>query len=210
MTANQILISVIGLFFLITGLMYVFHLKKKEDAEKREWTVSWVLVGFGVLMMLIPFLYQIEFSSRNGKVINESELLGEDAFEGGSLPKITGSYDEAKAAYEKATSLYNYEKKGFDSAEVVLDYLNKSIELYETSEALTARGQLKVQQAKMQQAMPDYDRAIELNPDFGNAYFNRAGLYYILGDVQSACSDWKAAMELGVPNTEEVYNSFCN
>ena len=91
-----------------------------------------------------------------------------------------------------------------------MNYLNRSIEIYETAEALTARGQLKVQLAKMNDAMPDFNRAIQLKPEFGNAYFNRAGLYYIMGDTQSACIDWKKAMELDVPNAAEVFASFCN
>lgn len=209
MTANQLLILIIGVFTASVGIMYHFHLRSKERADKWEKMLSWSILLLGLLIAVFPFLPVSSYiEDSDDKAESTSSLLGEEAF-GGAVPQVTGDYNEARVLYEKAAILWDEAKASFDSTTSAMNYLNRSIEIYETAEALTARGQLKVQLAKMNDAMPDFNRAIQLKSDFGNAYFNRAGLYYILGDTPSACIDWKKAMELNVPNAAEVFASFC-
>ena len=42
----------------------------------------------------------------------------------------------------------------------------------------------------------DYDRAIELNPDYAEAYYNRGDAKSELGDHEGAAADRKRAIEL--------------
>lgn len=51
-----------------------------------------------------------------------------------------------------------------------------------------ARGRVNDKYSYYLQAVEDYDRAIELNPDFGDAYVERAMTHLSLGDIDEALS----------------------
>ncbi|MBN1756379.1 tetratricopeptide repeat protein [bacterium] len=53
-------------------------------------------------------------------------------------------------------------------------------------------------------AMEDYNKAIELNPNFAQAYFNRGLARYSIQDKEGACQDWHTALELGFSEREGV------
>jgi tetratricopeptide (TPR) repeat protein len=209
MTANQILIIVIGLFLAITGAIYLIHIKGNKEASRREKVVSLVLLLIGVLIMIYPVISNMIFNNSAETKEKASNLLGADYYQE-PIQQDVGGYEEASALYRKAASKWNVEKSGFDSSEVVMQRLDRSIAIFETAEAYTARGQLKVQLNKFESALEDYNKAVELKPDFGNVYFNRATVYYVMGDIVTACADWKKANELGVPNTEETLKMLCN
>jgi tetratricopeptide (TPR) repeat protein len=42
----------------------------------------------------------------------------------------------------------------------------------------------------------DFDRAIEINPNYGDAYYNRAKVRYFLEDKPGAIADYQKAAEL--------------
>jgi len=54
--------------------------------------------------------------------------------------------------------------------------------------------------------MRDYDKVIELQPDFGFAYFNKANLLTIQGDFKSAISYYSKAIELDKDFAEAYFN----
>ena len=208
MTANQLLISVIGLFSVVMGIIYVFHLRGKHEVEKKEKLASWSLIGFGIVIGLLPFIGSFDFSGYKEKS-KPTSLMGEKAFQSVVLDD-PANYDKAARIYEKGARLWNVEQSRYDSVEKVLEYFNGSIKLFETAEALTARGQALVQANQMEKAMLDYNRAIELKPEFGNAYFNRAALYYIFGDKTRSCEDWKKAAEFNVAGAEDLLYTMCH
>ena len=47
------------------------------------------------------------------------------------------------------------------------------------------------------QAISDYDSAIQINPNFAEAYYNRGNSYKAIGDNARAQADFKRAKELG-------------
>jgi len=55
-----------------------------------------------------------------------------------------------------------------------------------------------------QQAIEDFDRAIELDPEFAEAYWGRGKTYHGLGNYQRAIEDFNRAIELD-PEFAEVY-----
>ena len=55
-------------------------------------------------------------------------------------------------------------------------------------------------------AIADYTTAIELKPDYAEAYNDRAFAYYLKGDFDRAITDYTRAIELR-PNYPKAYNS---
>jgi tetratricopeptide (TPR) repeat protein len=54
-------------------------------------------------------------------------------------------------------------------------------------------------------AIADYTRAIELNPNFDKAYFNRALAKHALGNYSGAIADYNKSLEI-LPNDSDAYN----
>ncbi len=58
-------------------------------------------------------------------------------------------------------------------------------------------------------ALKDFSRAIKVDPNFANSYFNRAMFYYNNNQQEKACNDFKKAYELGNSNALSQINSKC-
>jgi len=52
-------------------------------------------------------------------------------------------------------------------------------------------------------AKNELDKAIELNPEYAEAYLNRGYANEFLGKFPEACADWKKALELGIQEAEK-------
>ena len=53
-------------------------------------------------------------------------------------------------------------------------------------------------------AISDYDKAIQINPDFAAAYVNCGYAYYTKGEFDRAISDFDQAIQL-IPDEAQVY-----
>ena len=58
-------------------------------------------------------------------------------------------------------------------------------------------------------ALVGYNRAIEIDPDFGLAYFQRGSLMLTFGYPPFACYDLKTAYHLNVPGAKEALDLYC-
>ncbi|MBN1694163.1 tetratricopeptide repeat protein [candidate division WOR-3 bacterium] len=56
------------------------------------------------------------------------------------------------------------------------------------------------------QAIRDFDKAIQLNPEYVDAYYYRGNAYRSKGDYAKAIQDYDKAIELN-PESAEVVNS---
>jgi tetratricopeptide (TPR) repeat protein len=63
--------------------------------------------------------------------------------------------------------------------------------------AYNNRGLAYADLGQYKQAIKDYDRAIELNPEDAKAYNNRGIAYWMLNMIHAGCSDLKTACKLG-------------
>ena len=70
------------------------------------------------------------------------------------------------------------------------------------------RGNLLVDDGQHARALADFDEALRLNPDFGMAYWGRAGAYAGLGDRVRALADYREARRRE-PEDPDVLNSLC-
>ncbi len=66
------------------------------------------------------------------------------------------------------------------------------------------RGIAKSKQNKLEESIRDYNKAIELNPNYINAYFNRGVVYGKQKKIVDAIRDYTKAIELN-PNYTNAY-----
>jgi len=69
-------------------------------------------------------------------------------------------------------------------------------------------GRLALNDAKIDQALKYVDKAIELNPKFGEAYRTMAQINTIKGEKDKACLNYKKAKKFGIHNLDN-YLKFC-
>ena len=70
------------------------------------------------------------------------------------------------------------------------------------------RGNLLVDDGQHARALVDFDEALRLNPDFGMAYWGRAGAHAGVGDRVRALADYREARRRE-PEDPDVLNSLC-
>ena len=92
-------------------------------------------------------------------------------------------YSDYQKAEETLTKAIRYDKNNF--------------------EAYYYRGCAKVNAQKYQEATEDFLKAIELKPDYADAYFNLGRTYYLMNDQDKACEYYKLAEKYGRPNLDD-------
>lgn len=97
--------------------------------------------------------------------------------------KLLLRYSKFQEAEEALTKAIRYDKNNF--------------------EAYYYRGCAKVNEKKYQEAIADFEKAVELKPDYADAYFNLGRTYYLLNDEDKACENYKLAAKYGRPNLED-------
>ena len=103
--------------------------------------------------------------------------------------KLLLRYSEFKKAEETLTEAIKYDKNNF--------------------EAYYYRGCARVNAAKYDEPIADFEKAVELKPDYADAYFNLGRTYYMKNDEGMACEYYKLAEKYGRPNLED-YLKRCN
>lgn len=95
----------------------------------------------------------------------------------------------------------------FDEAEKLL---TKAIRYDKQNyEAYYYRGCTRINAKQYQGAIADLEKAVELKPDYADAYFNLGKTYYLMNDADKACEYYKLADQYGRPNLED-YLRRCN
>ena len=67
----------------------------------------------------------------------------------------------------------------------------------------TFRLRARVNAVKYDEAIADFEKAVELKPDYADAYFNLGRTYYLMHDEDKACENYKLAARYGRPNLED-------
>lgn len=115
---------------------------------------------------------------------------------------LTGCENPAKSRlYTEEGSKQLLRYSDFQKAE---ETLNKAIRYDKGNfEAYYYRGCAKVNALNYQGAIEDFQKAIELKPDYADAYFNLGRTYYLTNDQDKACEYYKLADKYGRPNLED-------
>jgi len=116
---------------------------------------------------------------------------------------------EDKVAFLILKGNYFHEKKELDKAEQSYDkafLINPN-----NTSLLTNQAAILIDQSKFDLALTKCTQAIDIDPSFTEAFYNRGIAYEMLKQTEEACSDWEEAFILGAEKAEEFLNSpTCN
>jgi tetratricopeptide (TPR) repeat protein len=94
-------------------------------------------------------------------------------------------------------ALLSYQQTGIWKNELTLWDNNINIYPERSAHAYMGRGLIYSVSGNPQQALSDYNKALELNPKYTRAWYNRGNWYYDIQDYQKAISDFTEAVKLG-------------
>lgn len=131
-----------------------------------------------------------------------------------------GRFEEAVSDYERVLEIdpenisanlsigkNYYRNKEYDKASLFFDKVTKSDS--ENAVAHFLRGRALSKMGLLKEAMESYNNAININKDYGDAYFSRATLYRYLKRNKKACSDFKLAHALGLKEAQTALDRYC-
>ena len=72
------------------------------------------------------------------------------------------------------------------------------------------RGILKQIQYDLRGAILDYNKVINLYPQFPDVYKLKGNAEYMLGYKLKACKEWNTALKLGCAEAKDLIIKFCN
>jgi len=73
------------------------------------------------------------------------------------------------------------------------------------AEAYVGRGDISRLKGNLADAFPDYDQAIQLNPELAEAYYGRGTIYFLKGDLDNASADFNQAIQLNPKMAENLH-----
>ncbi|MFT4666878.1 MAG: tetratricopeptide (TPR) repeat protein [Gammaproteobacteria bacterium] len=155
------------------------------------------------------------------KAISLQENLTKAYFERATISKKMGNHEEALADYEQIIKqngsgyMEAYANRGL-TKKTLGDYngamvdIDKAIDDFPNQPALYKnRGNLQLIFGLQRKAIDDYSRAIELDAEYAEAYFNRAIANFQLYNRVSACADLGTSKSLGYEKAAEMERYFC-
>lgn len=207
----------------------LLHLEKKEYQLARgyfekalelnpKFAISWYNLG---LIELRDNNYGTANKHFN-QAIELQENLTKAYFERAFVKKVTGDYLGAIADYDKIIALHgemyleaflnrgltkkiigDYSGALMDLDQIILEYPNNA-------DLVKNRGNLNLLFNLDEVAIDDYSTAIILNPNYAEAYFNRAIAYLKVYNRTCGCQDLKKSKELGFEKAADLQLYFCN
>ncbi len=112
--------------------------------------------------------------------------------------------EKARIAYDKGVNLM-YNSNRFAEAEeqfsIAIKYDKNNYEAY------YYRGCSKFNRAMYDEAIVDFEKALEVKPNYADAEFNLGMIYFLKNDYDMSCYYYKCAQLHGRPNMEDYVRS---
>jgi tetratricopeptide (TPR) repeat protein len=148
---------------------------------------------------------QIKSTESEEPTVNDSEELTVSVSEESVVKVSEESY--IGTSDEKLVGVSTSELTGTSTEKYISDPLN-----YDGSELgkiYLYRGRANMQLGNKEEAFQDFDKAVQLNPSYSEAYFRRAIASHKL-DKDNVCEDLLKAMKAGHSSAELLYDEWCN
>ena len=115
--------------------------------------------------------------------------------------------EKSRVAYDQGIRMM-YNQSKFAEAE---QQFTKAIKYDKTNyEAYYYRGCTKFNRAMYDEALEDFNLALQVKPDYADAEFVIGRVYLLRFDFEKACEHFTRAQELGRPNLEDEIKNACN
>ena len=113
--------------------------------------------------------------------------------------------EKLQELYQKSSFLIR-DQKWEELVSVLTEIISLELNQKKRARAYYNRGNAKDKLGEYKVAIADYDKAIELNPDYAGAYNNRGNAKGKLGEYKAAIADYDKAIELN-PDDARAYNN---
>lgn len=61
----------------------------------------------------------------------------------------------------------------------------------------------------LEEAIKQFEKAIELKPGYGEAYYDLGYAYHLMGEKETACENWELAIKYDYYGAQTMINKFC-
>ena len=175
--------------------------------------------------MAFPFftllvLLSVNCSATKSKATIQSQIDFDAAMSKANELYKVRKYDSAYYYIQEAISINPKSEQAYFQRALIkqkLDSLESANDDYLRAIAIQPRpvyynnlGLNKAIKQRFKEAIACYDKAIELDAKYSQAWFNRAVAYFYLGELDKGCSDAQKAKELGLVLSESFIISYCN
>ncbi|MCB9202987.1 MAG: tetratricopeptide repeat protein [Flavobacteriales bacterium] len=124
----------------------------------------------------------------------------------------TKKYLETQKNSSESYSIIAYSQLKLGNLDEAYSNAEKSLSLNPNNlDAIETRAYIYFKQKNYAKALEDFNKMLtDISRQSGVLYFNRAMANFNTQKFENACSDWKKAKELGVPNAEKYIVKYCN
>ena len=168
-----------------------------------------IVIIAAVLLLAVcigPLIDHISYELRYGTWEYHIDLAGEDRF---VLQDYKAAFDLDSRNVQVLMSLSNIYQKRKDN-EMALQYASYATEIPGApAMAFFLKGRAYHLLGNTDNAMAEYNTAIKIDDNFGQAYYYRGMLKRAVKQNKGACSDFKLAASLNYEQADQALENYC-